>query len=230
MNSQNFLNLAKTRVKSMVLAGLLVAALSFLFLVTTQNNFRAGTDLLVVQNQNGFTDYYALSKSADYLTSVLVESVYSEKFIGEVKNTGLVSMTFLPANKLDALKKWESVVKISRNQNLGIVHMEVFGADQKQVIDISNAVIQVMTTKNYMFLGSGQNIDVRVLSGPIWEKNPTIVNITITMVSGFLVGIVLSLMWIYFRAQASSEEILRKYRTLGNAVDEYEESLKYLEK
>jgi len=81
MNSQNFINLAKTRVKTMILAGLLVSALSFLLLVTTQYNFCAGSDLLVVQNQNGFTDYYALSKSADFLTSVLVESAYSEKFI-----------------------------------------------------------------------------------------------------------------------------------------------------
>ncbi|MFA4817305.1 MAG: hypothetical protein WC608_01110 [Parcubacteria group bacterium] len=230
MNSQNFLKLAKTRVKSMILSGLLVAALSFLFLVTTQYNFRASSDVLVVQNQNGFTDYYALSKSADFLTSVLVESAYSEKFISEVKNTNLVSAAFLPANKLDALKKWESMVKISRNPSLGIVHVEVFGADQKQVTDISNAIIQVMTTKNFLFLGSGQNLDVRVLSGPIWEKNPTVANIAVTMISGFLVGIVLSLVWIYFNAEISSEKTLKKYRTLEGAIDEYEESLKYLEK
>lgn len=230
MNSQNFLNLAKTRVKTTILAGLLVSALSFLLLVTTQYNFRAGSDLLIVQNQNGFTDYYALSKSADFLTSVMVESAYSEKFISEVKNVNAGATAFLPANKLDALKKWESMVKISRNPNLGIVRVEVFGADQKQVTDLSNAIIQVMTTKNFLFLGSGQNLDVRILSGPIWEKNPTIVNIAVTMISGFLVGIVLSLMWIYFRAQGNSEETLKKYRSLENTVDEYEESLKYLEK
>lgn len=220
MNSQNFLKLAKTRVKSMILSGFLVAALSFLFLVTTQYNFRAGSDLLVVQNQAGFTDYYALSKSADYLTSIMVESAYSEKFITEVKNTNLVSIAFLPTNKLDALKKWESMVKISRNPNLGILHIEVFGADQKQVAEISNAIVQVMTTKNGLFLGDGQNIDVRVLSGPIWEKNPTVINIVVTMISGFLIGIVLNLMWIYFTAETKPEKTL----------DEYQESLNYLEK
>ena len=229
MNSQNFLNLAKTRVKTTILAGLLVSALSFLLLVTTQYNFRAGSDLLIVQNQNGFTDYYALSKSADFLTSVMVESAYSEKFISEVKNVNAGATAFLPANKLDALKKWESMVKISRNPNLGIVRVEVFGADQKQVTDLSNAIIQVMTTKNFLFLGSGQNLDVRVLSGPIWEKNPTVLNIAVTMISGFLVGIVLSLMWIYFRAQ-NNADTLKKYRSLENTIDEYEESLKYLEK
>jgi hypothetical protein len=77
-----------------------------------------------------------------------------------------------------------------------------------------------MTTKNGLFLGDGQKIDVRVLSGPIWEKNPTVVNIAVTMVSGFMLGIVLSLMWIYFSAEASPEKTL----------DEYQESLKYLEK
>lgn len=212
----------------MILAGLLAAALSFLFLVTTQYNFRAGSDLLVVQNQNGFTDYYALSKSADYLTGVLVESAYSEKFISEVKNTGLVSISFLPANKLDALKKWESMVKISRNPNLGIVRVEVFSDDQKQVTDISNAIIQVMTTKNYLFLGSGQNIDVRILSGPIWEKNPSVGNITLAIIGGFIIGFLLALLWIFYRAEKYESTL--KNQTGNRESDEYEESLKYLEK
>lgn len=228
MDLKNLLNLAKTRVKSMVLIGVLVAALSFLFLVTTQYNFRAGSDLLIVQNQNGFTDYYALSKSADYLTSVLVESAYSEKFISEIKNTNLVSAAFLPTNKLDALKKWERMVKISRNPNLGIVHVEVFGEDQKQVTDISNAVIQVMTSKNYLFLGSGQNIDVRVLSGPIWEKNPSVGNIILAITSGFVIGFLLALLWIFYRAE--KYEAMLKNKTGDPQSDEYEESLKYLEK
>lgn len=212
----------------MILIGLLAAALSFLFLVTTQYNFRAGSDLLVVQNQNGFTDYYALSKSADYLTSVLVESAYSEKFISEVKNTGLVSAAFLPANKLDSLKKWERMVKISRNPNLGIVRIEVFGEDQKQVTDISNAIIQVMTTKNYLFLGSGQNIDVRVLSGPIWEKNPSVGNIALAVIGGFIIGFLLALLGIFYRTE--KYETMLKNQIGSREPDEYEESLKYLEK
>lgn len=212
----------------MILIGLLAAALSFLFLVTTQYNFRAGSDLLVVQNQNGFTDYYALSKSADYLTSVLVESAYSEKFISEVKNTGLVSAAFLPTNKLDSLKKWERMVKISRNPNLGIVRIEVFGEDQKQVTDISNAIIQVMTTKNYLFLGSGQNIDARVLSGPIWEKNPSVGNISLAVIGGFIIGFLLALLGIFYRAE--KYEAILKNQTGNPQPDEYEESLRYLEK
>lgn len=228
MNENKWLVLAKYNYKTILLTGLLASALSFLFLVTTQYNFRAGSDLLIVQNQNGFTDYYALSKSADYLTSVLVESAYSEKFISEIKNTNLVSAAFLPTNKLDALKKWERMVKISRNPNLGIVHVEVFGEDQKQVTDISNAVIQVMTTKNSLFLGSGQNIDVRVLSGPTWEKNPSIGNIILAVIGGFVIGFLLALLWIFYRAEKYEAMLKNQIRT--PEPDEYEESLKYLDK
>ncbi len=220
--------MAKTKLFTLILTGLLLGAISFLFLVTTQKSFKASTDLLVVQNQNGFTDYYALSKSADFLTSVLVESAYSEKFISEVKNTNLVSMAFLPTNKRDALKKWERTVKISRNPNLGIVHVEVFGEDQKQVTDISNAVIQVMTSKNFLFLGSGQNIDARVLSGPIWEKNPSVSNIILAVIGGFIIGFLLALLWIFYRAEKYEAMLKNQIRT--PEPDEYEESLRYLEK
>jgi hypothetical protein len=62
MNLELMLKLAKKELMLIVLMGTLAGALSFSALVFSQKNFRAGSDLLVVQNQNGFSDYYALSK------------------------------------------------------------------------------------------------------------------------------------------------------------------------
>lgn len=222
--------MAQNKALTIFLSGLLLAALSFLFVVVTQKNFRAGTDLLVVQNQNGFTDYYALSKSADFLTNVLVQSIYSEKFISEVKNTDLVSLPFVSDNKLDAMKEWERIVKVSRDPNLGMVHIDVFANDQGQTVEISNAIINILTNKSYLFLGSGQDLQVRVLSGPIWEKNPSVSQIAITMFGGFFLGAILSFIRVYYRAVKNPEQVLNQYTKIENVTDEYEDSLKYLEK
>jgi len=199
MNAKKVFNLIKKSAKTLILSGLLVVALSFLILVVTQKNFKATTDLLVVQNQNGFTDYYALSKSAEFLTNVLVESAYTEKFIDEVDNTKIITAKFLPTNKADRLKEWEKIVKITRNPNLGMIHVEVFSNDQKQVMEISNAVASVLTSKNFLFLGKGQDLDVRVLNSPIWEKNPSMLNIAMTVAGAFIVGVLISFVFIYYK-------------------------------
>ena len=180
----------------------------------------------MVQNQNGFTDYYALSKSSDFLTSVLIESVYSEKFLDEVNGTNLVNTNFLPGSKLERLKTWEKIVKIKKNPNVGIISIEVLGDSQKQVLDVSNAILNVLSNKYFLFLGKGQDLDIRVLSGPITEKNPTVANIIFAVVGGFLVGSLLSYFWIAYR----QEKIISHFSQIKNSADEYSESLNYLDR
>lgn len=214
MTSEKMLKLAKNRLKTIILAGLLLGAASFLALVLMQKNFRANSDLLVVQNQQGFSDYYALSKSADYLTGVLTESIYSEKFLEEVNNTNIVTSSFLPSDQISRLKTWEKIIRVSKNPSVGIVSIEVFGDSQTQVAEISNAILSVLTTKNYLFLGKGQNLDIRVLSGPIVEKNPTIANIILASGSGLVLGMLLALLWIYFRSEKNQAKISLKNSNL----------------
>jgi capsular polysaccharide biosynthesis protein len=207
MLAEKMLNIAKNGLKTLILSGLFLAAFSFLFLVTTQKNFKATSDLLVVQNQQGFSDYYALSKSADYLTSVIVESAYSERFLEEVEASGNVTSKFLPDNKLDRLKEWSKMIKVSKNSASGMVHIEVFSNNQKQVVEISNAVINVLTTKHYVFLGRGQDIDIRILSGPIWEKNPEIKDLVVVILGGFFMGVILSFILMYYKEEKNDPNL-----------------------
>lgn len=201
MNGELMLKSAKKELGMIILIGLLAGALSFVALVATQKNFRASSDLLAVQNQNGFSDYYALSKSADYLAGVLIESIYSEKFLEEVNATGIVSTSFLPTDKLERLEEWNRIVKVSKNSNTGMLNIEVFGDTQNQVLEISNAILTVLTTKSYLFLGKGQDIDIRVLSGPLYEKNPSLLNIALASGGGFVVGVLLMLVWIFYKVE-----------------------------
>lgn len=191
----------KGKISVVVASGLLLGALSFVFFIVTQKHFKASSDILIVQNQSGFSDYYALSKSAEYLTNVLIESVYSEKFLDEVKSSNMVRSQFLPEDKLERLREWEKMVRITRRPNLGIVRVEVLGDNQRQVTDISNAVLQVMTTKYNLFLGKGQDIEVRPLSGPIWQKNPSGLEIFLASAGGFAVGALAAMMVLYYRGE-----------------------------
>lgn len=213
MTFEKMLGLVKNSYKGMLLMGLLVGAMSFAVLVYTQKSYRGNTDLLVVQNQQGFSDYYALSKSSDYLSGILMESVYSEKFLEEIKNTNMVSSNFLPTDKAERLKEWQKIVQLEKNANVGIITVKVFTNSQKQVAEISNAVVNVLTNKYSLFLGQGQNVEIRVLSGPIVEKNPTFIQILLISLGGFVIGIFLTFMLVCYKSEYSKNKT--KFASFG---------------
>lgn len=219
--------------------GVLVAALSFLFLVVSQKNFKVGTEFLIVQNQSGAQDFYSLSKSAEYIGKILNEAVYSELFIDEVVKTEKVNSEFLPFNKKDRMDDWKKIVKVNNNPQLGILEVDTFGNDQKETLAISEAISQVLTTKNNLFRGEGQNIDVRILSGPILENNPSFSDITLVMIAGFLAGVVMSIFWIIYVPKKNTDKFVLytgKEENISGRFNhipepnEYEESLKYLDR
>lgn len=179
--------------------GLLVGAVSFSVLILKEENFKVGTEYLIVQNNTNSQDFYTLSKSAEYVGRILNEGVYSELFINEVVKTGKVNSEFLPFDKKDRLEEWGKSIQISRNPDLGIMSIEVLNDNQKQAVAISEAISEVLTMKNHLFRGNMQDIDVRVLSGPVSEKNPSVGNLVSASVGGFVLGVLLAMLWIVYK-------------------------------
>ena len=225
--SNKIVYLVKKRLGAIALAGLLAASLSFLFLVVSEKNFKANTDFLIIQNQTESQDFYSLFKSAEYVRDVLSESVYSELFINEVIKTEKVNSEFLPFDKRKRLKEWSKIVKVKSGSQPGIISVEVLGDDQKEVFDISESIIEVMITKNQIFRGEG-NLEVKVLSGPIIEKNPGLRDIVMAVMGGFILGFLISLIGIYYKEERDAE-LYRKTIDKEREDEEYRESLKYLE-
>lgn len=222
MSNDQIIALIKGKIGILVLGGLLVSAVSFLFLGMTEKNFKANTDFLVIQEQSGTQDYYSLSKSAEYISKILSESVYSELFIDEVIATGKVNKEFLPFDKKNKLEEWSKIVAVKRNVQLGVISIETFDNSQKNVLNISLGIAEVITTKNNLFRGDSQNINVKILSGPVIEKNPGINKIVMVVLGGFVLGFFLTLIGVYYREEA------RRNKNTRNE-DEHKDSLEYLD-
>lgn len=199
MDTKKALILAKNNIWLMILVGMLAASLSFFLLLAKEKRFKAGSDVLVIQNSENFVDSYTLSKSAEYLTRVLMESIYSDTFIREVRNSSPNSLAFLPTDKKQMLKTWEKTVKTSADSNLGVLSLEVFADSQKEALNISEGVLKVLTEKNSMFRGGSQNIEVRILNGPVVEKNPEAKNLLAITIAGFLLGMAIVFIFVYLK-------------------------------
>lgn len=182
-----------------ILFGVLLAALTFWGAIIANKNFQARADVLIVQNQNGYSDYYALSRSADYLSQVLTESIYSERFIQKVAEKNIVNIdNMLPKDKSEKLKKWNQMVKVTKKSDTGLLSIETYGGTPTEAVQTSEAVLKVLTEDYYIFLGRGQDLDVRVLSGPILEKTFGMLSLVFIIFGGFVIGCLLAIVWFYF--------------------------------
>lgn len=214
-------NFMKKNTGIIIVVGLLFSLASFFVLISTEKRFKATTDLLIIQEQAGEQDFYSLSKSTEYLGGVLAEAVYSSVFIDEVEKTGKIKAGFFPVSEKEKIKKWKRVVKVERSPQLGIIKIEVFDSNYENAVNLSGAITEIMTTKNHLFRGK-VNVEVRVLSGPILERNPENSDIAIAVIGGFIFGAILKMIQLYFS--------LLKRISYARSEKEYLESLKEVDK
>jgi capsular polysaccharide biosynthesis protein len=181
-----------------ILMGIFVAAASFVILVVCSPQYKATARVLVVQDQLGTQDYYSLTKSAEYLSNILMEAVYSTTFLDVVKNEHKINDNFFPKNRKKELKKWEKVVRMNKNVGAGILEINVFGNNQEEVYQIADVVIGVLRHKNYLFRGK-TNVDIRLLSDVIIDRNPSFKMIVLAILGGFVLGFSLSNVMFYYK-------------------------------
>lgn len=197
MNSQQFFALLRAKFGTMVLWGFLFSAVSFLGLMVFTKPFQSDMDFLVVQTGEQGQDFYAQFKSSEYLSKVLSQAVFSERFINAVVETGKVNREFLPFDKKERLKAWSKMVSVKRNLELGIISVTVQSQRERDAARAMDGIAEVLTQKNSLFRGGDEkSVEIRVMSGPINEQNPTLGGILLTIFSGFVAGFLLAGFWL----------------------------------
>ena len=209
MNYESLLLFVRKKWGSLLLSGLLAGSLAFFLLVFFSKHFKVTTDFLVVQTGAGQSqDFYSMLKSSEYLGKVLSESVQSEKFIGAVVETGGVGESFLPQNPKDRLDAWERMVKVTNNPDVGMLHIEVYGDNDRDALRVAQAVGQVLTERNALFRsGDEKSVDIRTLSGPIVEKNPDMKRMALTASAGFFFGVSAFLLFVFLKVERESRMV-----------------------
>ena len=189
MENQHLLALLRSRIGTLVIWGFVFGTFSFFGLLLIEKPVQTKMDFLVVQSNVTNQDFYSLFKSSEYLGKVLSEAVHSERFIDALVETGKVNGEFLPFDKQERLSTWRKTVQVEKNLELGILSVTVVGERERDVARIMEGVAQVLTEKNMLFRGGDEkSVEIRVLSGPILEKNPNTSKIVKVALAAFLAG------------------------------------------
>lgn len=189
MSSLSMAQLFGQKKGTLVLAGIFVATMAFFLTTLFSPRFQVTTDFLIAQTNTTSSDFYTLFKSSEYIGRVLSESMASERFIDAVIGTGKVSKEFLPLEKSERLKTWRHMVSTRSNAELGLLSVAVEANSDREATKVMQAINEVLITKNVEFRGGDEKaIEMRILSGPITERNPSPKELLLIIVAGFLVG------------------------------------------
>jgi capsular polysaccharide biosynthesis protein len=189
MPMTSILALLSEKKGSIFLFGVFFAAVVFFAVTATSARYAARTDFMVVQTSSS-QDFYTLFKSSEYLSKVLSESMYSERFINAVIETGKVSAQgFLPVDKRERLDRWRSMVSVEKNIELGMLSVSVRADTEREAGKTMEALSDVLINRNKEFRGGDEKaVEIRVLSGPITDRNPTPKELLTLSILGFLAG------------------------------------------
>lgn len=179
----------REHVGKIILWGLLIGSLSFLFSIALTKRYRVTTDFLIAQNAISFRDLYSLSKSAEYAGNVLSDAIYSELFFKEVLRTDLVNLHLFPTDANARLHAWKETLRVRKNFQSSILTVEVFDDKKANALRLAQAIAKVLTEQNYVFrTGTPDSLTLKVLSGPIAEKNPSVTTVVGIGVAGMIAG------------------------------------------
>jgi uncharacterized protein involved in exopolysaccharide biosynthesis len=86
---------------------------------------------------------------------------------------------------------------VNKNLELGILSVSVKNDRERDAVRILEAIQEVLTTKNQLFRsGDEKSVEMRVLTGPLTERNPSANELGAAGVAGFFAGALLALFFI----------------------------------
>lgn len=201
---KGFGTIAKESFSQGLVLGIVIAVVGVAAVFVTQERFKASADFMISSAQEG-QDYYTATRSAEYMSRVLSEIVYSESFIAAIVDTGRVDVNFLPRDKKDRLEAWSKMLSVKKNGELGFIRISLAGASDREVSKITQAVIVVLSEKSGELFGSASdNVRVRLLSGPIIENNPSASMLASIVIAGLVFGVFAVFAWRLVREEFRS--------------------------
>lgn len=156
--------------------------------------------IIVIQNFDVDTDPYAISKSNEYLSNILANVVTSSSFFDDILESGyhIDKNYFSKNNNINGeMKKWRETVQAKVVGDTGIIEINAYHPDKRQLDLIASAVNYVLQTKNGQYHGMASNVVIRIIDKPIISLWPVRPNIIFNLALAIVFGLLISFSYIY---------------------------------
>ena len=192
------INLVKRKWQAVILFMLLLAALAFVISVFQPQRYKAEQRLLLVQSYGEEVDPYAATRSTEFLTGLLSEVMYSEKFLSQVIASGYgVSDNLFPELPKKRKKFWKKTLRTRVIGDTGIMEVLVYNTDRYTTEQIALAVGHVLSTEHGQYHSRGNAVTIQTIDEATTSLRPAQPNIPLNTLAGAVLGVIAGLAFVY---------------------------------
>ncbi len=185
------------------LIGLLAVVTLFSFVQPLK--YSAESQILVVPDYRQTTDPYQISKTNEYLSSLLAQVTYSSSFFeATVKPDYQIDSAYFGNTSKKRMSKWQKTIEVKALNDSGIISVKAYHPDKQQAENLVRAINYNLITKNNFYHGLGDKVVLKVIDEPLVSLWPAKPNLPINFSLAFVLGLLLGLFHIYL-VSASSE-------------------------
>ena len=153
-------------------------------------HYKATAKLITVFNQDNI-DTYTASKTANYITGVLGEVIYSDSFVNSVLKSEPNLINNLGNNSETRQKNWSKMVKVKILENKGVIIIDTYGDNKYQTNLLASAVAYTIINQHGLYDGSQDRVAIKIIDNPTIYEKWTATKIFRDTLIGFLAGLLL---------------------------------------
>ena len=150
--------------------------------------YRSTFSVLVIEKTNT-GDAFAAAKSAERASLSLAQILYTTSFYDQVRESGLLDGVSFPPNESDRRNVWEHAIETRAYPDVGILKIAAYSTEKERASTLSFAVATVLTKNGTEYLGSGENIVLKIVDAPLTSATPVRPSIPMNLAIGFIVGL-----------------------------------------
>jgi len=198
MELLQFIKLIGKRKQTVATVVVLFLVIAIIFTFTQPFKYASETKILVIQNFPQGSDPYAISRSNQYLSSVLARIVNTNLFYNEVINSGFnIKKEYFSQNVEKQIRLWNKTVSAKTIGDSGLISIKVVHLDKYQSDQILRGVNNVLKTNHAFYHGLGDQVAIKTVDQPYTTDWPVEPNIVLNLMLSLVFGVVFSFSLIF---------------------------------
>lgn len=205
----NYLQTIKSNWQTITLVTLSVVVLSLVLSIVQPLQYRSRVEFLIIQKQTLTLDAYAAARASEKLANNLATVIKTKSFFGNVMTTNFdVKRSNFPAEEKELRTAWQKKLKSTVSPETSLLRVDVFDKDKKEADKIASAIGYVLVNESADYHGGGQDVVIKVVNEPLASDYPVKPNIILNTLTGLVVGLILSLGWVFYRTHQEVKKLI----------------------
>jgi capsular polysaccharide biosynthesis protein len=180
-----------------IIWGLVFSLFSTVSSLFFPKQYSATSELLIISRDKTGTDPYTQAKSAEKIGANLAQIINTTDFFNKVFTNTSMPFDREPWMGLEdrkQRKKWTKDVQASMVYGVSIMSVQAYSYSQAEAKNLANAVSQTLVSQGWEYLGG--DVAIKLISEPLVSKRPTRPNILLNAGIGFMIGGLISALWV----------------------------------